>query len=431
MSFEVHDELKLNGNKLTGLPTPTTAETTAAANVQFVLDNAGGAPTATNVSFTPDADTFPEGTDNVDVALKHLFTSANSGKQDVADSIGYDVTTTPYSGTFATLAEHIDAAKADLTAFLPKAEKMLNGTEKLDDLTELAKNVRVFKSTVKLRKAAGSTTEIQLKPDFPTMEKLVCTPFVRVNDEAQTDLIADFNNGEKSSFEDNDYIEFVGSTAKLKNNYEYNYTSLGSGISEVTIDASQFEEFKEITIGSNVTLVARPKPQVLIAKNNIPLDTVVDIFKITRTTAPSNFSFQWWVVSFDSGTRWWGNFTSSDINGWQEIDITDPADFIDRATWRSDIGIDVVHALRYAAGNNPNTIKFAYLLQDASYTQKNIIDKLELFVVMNGTFVPYSHSNPNATTNTFNYNASTGTVTVNHSFDDAYLINYIDYPDYP
>jgi hypothetical protein len=431
MSFEVHDELKLNGNKLTGLPTPTTAETTAAANVQFVLDNAGGAPTATNVSFTPDEDTFPEGTDNVDVALKHLFTSANSGKQDVADSIGYDVTTTPYSGTFATLAGHIDVAKADLVDFLPKAEKTLDGNEKLDDLTELAKNVRVFKSTVKLRKAAGSTTEIQLKKesplqDYPTLEKLVCTPFVRVNDPATTDIVAPFNNGDEKDFLTNDYVVFDGGFAKVKNNYTYTYTpALSSGaISEATIDASQFEEFKEINIGSTLTLVARPIPQILIAKDNIPLDTVLDITRIQmyKTTAV------WFAVSFDGGLIWYGN-QSGALGGWQTIDISDYADFSFKGTSTTLI-IDVIDELRTLTGNT-NTIKFAYLIFDFSYTNKSALDKLEMDVVIDGVFVPYSHTNPNATTNTYNYNASTGKITINHSANDAYLINYIDYPDYP
>ena len=40
MSKKQYSAINMNSNKLTGLPTPTTAETTAAANVQFVLDNA-------------------------------------------------------------------------------------------------------------------------------------------------------------------------------------------------------------------------------------------------------------------------------------------------------------------------------------------------------------------------------------------------------
>ena len=434
MSKKQYSAINMNSNKLTGLPTPTTAETTAAANVAFVLANAGGAPTATNVSFTPDANTFPADTDNVDEALKHLFTSANSGKQDVADSIGYDVTTTPYSGTFATLAGHIDAAKADLTAFLPKAEKTLTGTEKLDDLTELAKNVRVFKTTVKLRKAAGSTTEIQLKKEspsqpYPTLEKLVCTPFVRVNDQATTDIVAPFDNGDETDFLTNDYVVFDGGFAKVKNNFTYSYTpALSSGtISEATIDASQFNEFKEITIGSNVTLVALPKPQIIIAEDNIPLDTILDITRIQMYKS----NFVRFAISFDNGTRWFGNINST-LGEWQQIDMTDPFDFLEKGV-DIPVYIDVINELRYLdSQQNPNTVKFAYCLNDFDYTlNKPLLDKLEMYVVIDGVFVPYSHTSPNATTNTYNYNASTGKITVNHSESDAYLINYIDYPDYP
>ena len=414
-----------NNYPLVGLPTPTTAETTAAANVQFVLDNAGGAPTATNVSFTPDADTFPEGTDNVDVALKHLFTSANSGKDNVADSIGYDVSTSSYSGTFATLAEHIDTTKDALEDFLPKAERTLTGDEKLHELGADLNNVRIFKQRVDLIKKAGSTTQVQLKQPYPPLDKLVVCPFVRVNDTAQTEVVASFDNGEQNDFFTNEYILFDG-VAKLKNNYTYTATDVGSGILEWTINASQFEEFKELSISSTtLSLVARTKPQVLEANDDIEFENVIDISRIARYIGPTNSGFQYWAVSFDSGTRWFGNKTNV-VGGWQQVNISDVNDFISKGTSVTAHGNDVVNEIRTLNDNNPNTVRFAYLLRDTSYTQKNTVDKLEIDLIFSGVFKPYSFAG--VPSNTFDYDANTGVVTVNHDQDDAYIINYIDKP---
>ena len=396
------------------------------ASRQFVLDNAGGSPIASNVSFTP-PENFPTSPNNpgntVQKAIENLFTSANSGKQDVADSIGYTGT---YSGTFQTLAGNIDTTKAKLQSFLPQAEQTLTGSEKVNELADKLGSVRVFKQQLNLKKVSGATTSIQLTSPYPSADKVMVTPCVRVDDAATTELVAAFNNGDGNDFITNDYITFDG-VAKLKNNYSYAGSSLGGGITEYTVNASQFEEFKELSYsGGNLQLVARPKPQVLIASGNIPLDSVDDIFKVTRTVGGDNYSSQYWVVSFDSGTRWYGN-VSSTVGGWEQVDITDVNDFDTKATWRADIQLDAISELRALAGNNPNTVKFAYLLRDNSYTQKNTVDKLELQVVVGGTFVPYGNAGGSYVTSApFSYNQTTGVVTVNHPVTDAYIINYLD-----
>lgn len=59
VTFHIHDELNLNNNKLIGLPTPTTDQTTAAANVQFVTNSI---ESKTGTLFTSATDDFSDST---------------------------------------------------------------------------------------------------------------------------------------------------------------------------------------------------------------------------------------------------------------------------------------------------------------------------------------------------------------------------------
>lgn len=418
-----HHGEDFNGYPLTGLPVPS-ADTDAATK-RFVLDNAGGSPIASNVSYTPITG-FPTDPNNpadtVQKAINNLFTLANSGKSAIAGAIGSPAASTD---TFGTLAGYVTTAKTAIDAFVDKAEGTTDGTETLAQLTNKLNDVRIFEQRLNLKKAAGSTTTIQLASPFPSVDKVVCTPCVRVNDTATTSVYAAFNNGDRNDFNENEYIAFDGN-ARLKNNYSYSPSVTGS-ISEYTINASQFEDFKELSLsGTTLNLVARPKPQVLVANNNIPLDNVIDISTVTRTLGAGSVGTQYWVASFDSGTRWFGNFTNA-VGGWVQVDITNVNDFANKATSATTIALDVITELRERAENNPLTVKFAYLLQDASYTQKNLIDKLEMGLVMSGNFVPYGNAGGSYVTSApFTYDAGLGRITVNHPVTDAYLINYID-----
>lgn len=271
-----------DGHKLTGLPTPTTAETTAAANVQFVLDNAGGAPLASNVSFTPDADTFPEGTDNVDEALKALFTSANSGKDLIAGAIGEPADS---SDTFATLAGYVTTAKGALDTFIDSAEGTTDGNETLAQLTGKLSQVRVFKREVKFLKTIGDTSTITLNEyngARPTLQDLCLTIFVRSDDETTSEVVADFSNGDELAFESNPYVQFAGNNAQIKNIYSYDFNNTAvANVKEATFNASQFQTLRIDSISSTtLTITAHPVGQLLMPIGNIPLDPVRDISSI-------------------------------------------------------------------------------------------------------------------------------------------------------
>jgi hypothetical protein len=388
--------------------------------------------TADNTDFTPEEDTFPNGTTNVDQALKHLFTYANSGKNDIADSIGYAV---PYSDTFASLASNIDEAKADLITFLPKAEQTLVGNEKLHDLANKLENVRVFKQKVGLRKLSGKVDIIDITPingAYPDLDKLLLVPLIRVDDGGTSRLIADFNNGDADDFSPypNPYVVFDG-TAKLKNSYTYDLNPTPTtNVTEAVIDISEFDDYKDLTFGfiiggknTQLALTALPKPQVIVASGDIPIDDVIDINQFILSQSGTAVAV--YAVSFDSGNRWFVD-TSSGLNvSCEQIDITNTTIFNQKGNWRP-LDLVAIQNIRYFDnGQNPNTIRFAYLLSDFSYTSKSIINSMSLDVILSGTFVPTTESR---TTNAVytSYDKVTGQVSVTYNQTDAYIINYLD-----
>lgn len=437
MAKKQYSKIDMNGNALTGLPAPSA--NSDAATKQYVDENAGGSPLASNVSFTPDPDTFPTGTDNVDEALKALFTSANSGKLDVADSIGYDNT---YSGTFATLAGHIDTTKTALTTFLPNAEQTLVGDEKLHELGAKLSEVRVFKQSAKLNKGQGTTTEIDLKSyngSFPTKQNICVMPMVRISDSATTQLFADFNNGNPASFQPNPYIEFTNGVARMKTDYSEDFSPPdANNIREVTLDLSDFYTFQVLSLSSaNIQYRAFPNPQVLIPTDPINITNVIDIVFFSGTIGANTYPFSanlfFPVVAVQCGEN--APYYALDIitQEWQVVDINDIADFSEKGNGLASFNMTNIDVLRNLPGNNKNQIRFAYLFSIATNgvsifsTQT---DNINFAVVMSGTFVPANESGATTNPPSVNYNQGDGklTITYNQAGFDSYIINYLDKP---
>ena len=440
MAKKQYSTIDMNGNKITGLATPTTQQTTSAANVQFVLDNAGGAPTASNVSFTPDADTFPAGTDNVDEALKALFTSANSGKLDVADSIGYS---TPYSDTFASLAGNIDTTKTALTTFLPNAEKTLNGNEKLHELGAMLSDVRVFKQSAKLNKEQGTTTVIDLKQyngSFPTKQNICVMPMVRISDSATTQLYADFNNGAPENFITNNFIEFTGGVARIKTDYTENFGSPdANNIREVTVNLTGLSTFQVLSLSSaNIQYRGFPDSQVLIPTASINITNVIDIASFTGTTGANTYSFTSSLlfpqVAIQCGETAPYYALDVDTQEWQVVDVNDIGDFGAKGNNSLSVfNMTNIDVLRNLPGNNKNQIRFAYLFVSGYNAVTRFLgqtDNINFNVIMSGSFVPANQTGATGTPPQVDYNESNGklTITYNQLGFDSYIINYLDKP---
>ncbi len=358
---------------------------------------------------------------NVSEALNELFQFANSGKTQIATAIGDPITS---ENTFSEMATAIGNEKDKIKTFINRAEGNATSSDSLSLLTNQLEDVRVFRQTVKFRKAPNSTTTIQLLDIVPE-DRLVVTPLIRVNDDVepnkQTRVIATFDNGDEEDFEPypNDYVEFSGGTAKLKNDYSYTLYDDIPNIQVTNINISEFLGLKEITINpTTITLKAVPKPRIIKASGDIDIQDVIDIVQtINNSSLSANFA-----ISFDSGNRWFGTTSGTSDFNWQQINMNDVNDFEAKTTWRI-LYIDSLHALRYLDANqNPNTIRFAYLLKDGSYNTaaKTILNSMSIDVVINGTFVPEQRGNA------FFYDDVSGVITVNHSSYDTYMINYLD-----
>jgi hypothetical protein len=430
--------LDMNGYKVTGLPAPSAP--TDAATKEWVEQNAGGSPLATNVQFTPETNTFPTGTDNVDGALKHLFTYANSGKNDVADSIGYAV---PYSDTFASLAGNIDTTKTKLAGFLPKAEQTILSTDKLHELANKLDDVRVFKKRTKLRKASGSTETVPLSknivPEQFTMNVLRLNGDTLITPSVFT---ADFDNGDDTDFFTNPKLSFINNRVEIPI-VSRQVTSTGTTIKQFVIDLSTFDDAKITSITDTmITYQTIDTAQVLVASGDIDISNVGDFSGIklltsNSTTSTANPSFNntgiiivdgtnlfttMFALSFDSGTTWYGYrfvvnpefpiFNNiNDTNEW--LSKGAPATSMNSFT-------QSFNTLFETLRNGSNTLKFAYYIRSVRLGYTVYLDQLVVDGFLRGTLEPAG------TSATVAYNSVNKTATVTFNTQDTYQINWID-----
>lgn len=421
---KMHHGFDMQSNIITGLPAPS--NNSDAATKEYVDANAGGALTATDVSFTPEANTFPNTVDTVDEALKHLFTSANSGKNDVADSIGY---ATPYSDTFASLATNIDTAMDKLESFLPKAEKTLVGNEKLHELANLLGDVRVLKKVLKLNRNAGTSYSLTLRTlngSRPPLNALCILPYVRINDTATTSVKCEFNNGVGESFINNPYIEFVNSGgntyAQIKKAYTFS-SSVSSSVYSYTFDFSNFSSWTSFVFSvDDLTFNALPVAQLMVADGDISLTNVNDITSVVLSgTLLVNSQPVYIAVSMNGGSTWYYH------NGitWITDSIANASSFTGMTSAvMNALGIQQWTELR-TLNNESETIRFAYKWVDTSLSDWISIDKLTMGLVLSGSFVPVTHTTSTGGVQT-SYNAASGSVTFTFTASDSYQIHYLD-----
>jgi hypothetical protein len=423
----------MNGYKVTGLPAPSAPSD--AATKEWVEQNAGGSPQASNVTFTPDANTFPTEIDNVDEALKHLFTSANSGKSAIAGAIGSPTTS---ANTFAEMATAINDEKADIAAFINSAEGAAASTETLAALTGKLSDVRVFKQSAKLNKLQNSTSTFDLKQvngSYPAKNKICVMPMIRVDDASTTLLGADFNNGNPQNFQQNDNVEFTGGVARPKIDYNKSLESTAvSGVKQVTIDLLNFRTFSITSLTSTtIDYRAIPIDPVLIASGSIPLQNVIDIESVsvaeTSTSYPSfspSYTFARLFVQCGESNPF---YYFDSVAGWIAVDINNFASLSGLGTIDTLLNLENLQVLRNLPGNDPSKIRFAYALV-TGVNLVTVIDNLNLNVVINGSFVPANETGSTSNPPTVDYNANDGklTVTYKQAGYDSYIINYLDKP---
>ena len=435
-----HHGEDFNGYPLTGLPAPS--GNSDAATKQYVDQNAGGSPIASTVSFTAPVG-FPTSpnnpADNVQEAVENLFTFANDGKTTIAGVIGSPATS---SDTFATLAGYVTTAKSALDAFIDSAEGTTSGSETLAQLTSKLDQVRVFKQDVKLTKNAGSTSTYSLSQyngAYPAANKLLVTPYIRIDDDTTTEVVATFNNGYPNDFFTNDYIVFEGGLAKTRTSYEATYSPPSGGIKSVVIDMNPLQTFQATNITSTtMTYSAIPVNQVLEPSGFIDISSVEDIMEIDfigqtfNINDPVHYLLPWIAVSLNNGESYHTWYSGA----WTEIDITDTSEYLTKKAAYTEYTPERLAQLRTSLASDPNIdkLKFAYLFEHVFSTNEIInnkwvlsaVDNVSLDVVISGTFVPAMQAGATANPPTITYNAGNGQLTITYNQTDAYIINYLD-----
>ena len=432
--------MDMSGNKVTGLPAPS--GNSDAATKQYVDQNAGGAPLASTVSFTPPVG-FPTSpnnpADNVQEAVENLFTYANSGKSAIAGAIGSPAASTD---TFATLTGYVTTAKGALDTFIDAAEGTTTGSETLAQLTSKLDQVRTFKQDVKLTKNAGSTSTYtlgQYNGAYPAANKLLVTPYIRIDDDTTTEVVATFNNGYPNDFVQNNYIVFEGGFAKTRTTYDATYSSPSGGIKSVVIDMQQLQTFQATNITSTtMSYSAIPVNQVLEPSGFIDISSVEDIMEIDfigqtfNINDPVHYLLPWIAVSLNNGESYHTWYSGA----WTTVDITDTSEYLNKKAAYTEYTPERLAQLRTSLASDPNIdkLKFAYLFENYYSTNEFInnkwilsaVDNVSLDVVISGTFVPAMQAGATANPPTITYNAGNGQLTITYNQTDAYIINYLD-----
>jgi hypothetical protein len=444
--------LDMNGYKVTGLPAPS-ADSDAVSK-EWVEANAGGSPTATNVTYTapqgfPTTPNNPA--DNVQEAIDNLFTYANSGKNDVADSIGY---ATPYSDTFVTLAGNIDTAKSKLTTFLPKAEQTILSTDKLHDLANKLDNVRVFKKRTKLRKASGSTEQVIFSKNF-NPEDLVINVLQLNGDSLNNTLFEDeYDNDDEDDFFSNPNVSFTTDFVEIPtktNVVDPDSTTVYSGgtVRSYVMNFDNLNDFRITNINTaTVTNQTLAGPQIIVASGDLDITNMSEFYRInftvsrsaTSTPNPSDnhdslmFGSDYvgyavkYAMSFDGGLSWMG--FPGPAGQYETPDYFD--DIYDLSEWQSkgtltnrfslssnSFSSNIINTL-YDARNGSNTLRFAYRLEKFKIGQAVYLDKLTIGGLLKGNLEP---ANASASVS---YNSINKTATVTFNTQDTFQINWID-----
>ena len=437
----------MNGYQLTGLQTPTIQDTTDAATVQFVLENAGGAPLAANVSIADQDENFQS--ENVEGALQELFTFANNGKTTIATAIGSPATS---SDTFAELAANITTAKDALDAFIDSAEGTTTGSETLAQLTDKLDEVRVFNKRMKLRKAAASTETVLLNKTVNSEQ--FSLNVLRLNGDSiisPSVFTADFNNGDDEDFLTNTNVSFTNNYVEIPiitNQSLYSDVSGLSNVKEASLKIDTSSTGEVITdvkltyvTSTSISYNTIVKEQIIIAKDDIPITNVGDFQRIRLYTSASSTSTpspSWdnnglitgvgyvvkYALSFNGGTTWYGwdsttsNFTEVVLDTVSSNSIANKGLFLNTFNVNP-ISQDLagkIDTLR----NGSNTLRFAYWMNRRKIDYSVYIDRIEFDGYLKGTFEPAN------TAATVSFNTATKTVTVTFNVQDTYQINWFD-----
>lgn len=431
MTQHLHDTLQTNGNRITGLPTPSAP--TDAATKQWVEQNAGGSPQASNVTFTA-----PEGfpttpnnpADNVQEAINNLFTYANSGKSAIAGAIG---TPTTSANKFTEMATAINDEKADIAAFINSAEGSAQSTDPLATLAGKLSDVRVFKTQTKLRKQANTFNNITLNNKNITQDQLCINVNYLKNDGSTTEFSSSFNNGDSGNFIfDSAKVEFTGTMQlKLGNDFLTN-TSPVNNIRDYTFDLSQYSDFKVTALSTGrIDFQTVPLPQVVRASGPIDISDVSSIESIALTDTETGNGKMRLAISADGGNTYKAWTGSLSTGSWVTVfNTATPNNVATFAT--SGMTEAVAESLTYVEFEQligtSTDLRFAYYLERPTFADNVNIDAIQLNGRAKGSWETVMNDGASKVRVSLRGEPGTRFIEILINEEDTYQINWIDKP---
>lgn len=361
--------------------------------------------------------------DNVEDALVELFQFANSGKESVAQAIGYPLSK---GDTFSEMVAKIEQLKVLIaSAIMEKgvAAYPYNTLQEMANKIKTIPNVSLdagIKRKSKINIVAPYTYEIEL--DEPLrIEDIAVTVLEYVGDDSNVvHYQSEYNNSESTSFNYNErYVVFDG-RMRLNDKYSYNVNVISNDDHDFyeseEIDLNEFVDFSgSVNINtSSVNITALPHPQVVVANGDILLTGVDSIDKIEWENNESGNGKALIAMSFDSGDTFYAykNGTWIQVNIYNDFEVV--GNNLEEINKLTDEEFKLLR-------NESDTLRFAYYLNQPTFNDKAENNRIRLYVTMQGYNVVADTSKYN-----YDYDVENKKLVFNFTQNGTYTFTYVD-----
>lgn len=231
-----------------------------------------------------------------------------------------------------------------------------------------------------------------------------------------------FHNEDKDHFDFHDQFVALDSRLSLKENYQYEWTSITEKADEEIreseeINLDDFVDFAYLSAAEDaVKLKALPRAQMIIQKTDIDLSNVAYIEEINWQVETDQLGECLTALSFDEGRTWYGLHESS----WVKIDISDMYAFYQNgidAKKLQQMNSTKYHLIR----ENSDKMRFAFLLNRPSFDDQASSSLIKIYTSYAGEYIV-------ADTKKYQYRYHEKSKTLIFTFveDGIFTFNYID-----
>lgn len=362
---------------------------------------------------------------NVEDAIAELFTYADNIKTSWANVVGLSLNKNNTAQEFMNATQDLKALFATYLTRKGVIAYPYNTVEEMINKVSTIPNVTLdgtVKSVSKLNVSAPYQYQITLSAPLRT-EDIATTVLKFVG--SNTGVVhykAEYNNNESVNFDfDNDKVVFDG-YMRIKDSYEYPLTEVTPDYFESEeVNFGDFVEYGEdLNVDTN-SLISTVKGLkctsiVITANDDISLTGISTLDKINFDGISSGNGSVKVAISFNGGLK----YNSWDGSQWVVVDINDIDDFKINGMNANVINTLTNTELRVARGNS-NFIRFAYLLEQPTYSDVAKNDKIELSVTTQG----YNEIVSNLDFS-YSYDIASKTLTYDFYVDGTYTISYVD-----